>query len=197
MDTRALTPTQERLLAQLRRDPEPLVFDAEFVGDLIARARAGLTALSAHAGGEQIYVSKSMLTSVLGCEVQHLAPSDFAWSPSTARGFVVAQGDRAARQLARGGDTGAARRRGDRPARRRADAARRLHRRAVGRRSRRAPQLRRRAGHQLPPRLPPARPPRPSDPRGVVSSGSRPVASTSAARRTSSSDDRTVAPARA
>jgi len=87
-EPRTLTPTQERLLAQLRREPTPLVFDARFVDALVARAREGFEELSARLGGERLYVSKSMLTRVHGCEAQYLAPSDFAWSPSTARGFI-------------------------------------------------------------------------------------------------------------
>jgi len=89
MEARLLTPTQERVLAQLRREPTPLVFDAAFVDELIARARTGFEELSARLGGERLHVSKSMLTRVHGCEALYVTPSDFAWSPSTARGFVA------------------------------------------------------------------------------------------------------------
>ncbi|MEZ5251429.1 MAG: hypothetical protein R2713_20115 [Ilumatobacteraceae bacterium] len=42
-----LTPAQRRLLDQLRKDAEPLVFDADFVDDVVRRAggrrRSGTT----------------------------------------------------------------------------------------------------------------------------------------------------------
>ena len=89
VEPQVLTPTQERLLAQLRKEPTPLVFDAGFVDQLVRRARDGFEHLSARLGGERLYVSKSMLTRVHGCEAQYVVPSDFEWSPSTARGFVA------------------------------------------------------------------------------------------------------------
>jgi len=87
--SRALTPTQQRLLDQLRRDATPLVFDEAFVTDLVTRAREAVDELAERLGGEKLYVSKSFLTRALGCEVQHLQPSEFEWNPSTARGFVA------------------------------------------------------------------------------------------------------------
>ncbi len=65
------------------------MFDAEFVSDLIARAHDAFDVLSVRLGGERVYVSKSMLTGVHGCEAQYLTPSPFEWKPSTARGFVA------------------------------------------------------------------------------------------------------------
>jgi hypothetical protein len=84
-----LNPTQQRLLQQLRRDPQPLVFDQAFVRDLILTARAGFEVLSERLAGEKVFVSKGFITRVLSCEVQHLLPDRFAWSPATARGFVA------------------------------------------------------------------------------------------------------------
>jgi hypothetical protein len=84
-----LTPTQERLLHQLRRDPEPLVFSPHFVEDLIARARDGFAELSARLAGEKVFVSKGFITRVLSCEVQHVLPDDFQWTPAKAKGFVA------------------------------------------------------------------------------------------------------------
>jgi hypothetical protein len=83
-----LTPTQQRLLQQLRRDGEPLVFDPGFIDDLRSRATAIAALASTSLGGSKLVVGKSFLTSALGCEAQHLQPDDFTWSPATARGFV-------------------------------------------------------------------------------------------------------------
>jgi len=85
----SLTPTQQRLLGQLKRTPEPLIFDEGFIDGLIAKARAGFADLSAQLGGERIWVSKYFVAQALACEARHLAPSDFSWTPSTARGFVA------------------------------------------------------------------------------------------------------------
>ncbi len=84
-----LTPTQERTLNLLRRPAEPLVFDAEVVDGLVEEVRAALAELSVRLGGEKLFVNKGFLNRVHGCEVQHLAPSDFGWNPQNARGFVA------------------------------------------------------------------------------------------------------------
>lgn len=89
MEPPTLTPTQERLLHQLRRDPAPLVFSREFVDDLIARAQDGFEELSERLAGEKMFVSKGFITKVLSCEVQHLLPDDFQWTPAKAKGFVA------------------------------------------------------------------------------------------------------------
>jgi hypothetical protein len=83
-----LSPTQLRLLDQLRRDPTPVVFDQDFIDDLIARANDAMAHCSQRLGGERMVVSKGFLVNVLGCEARHLEPDSFAWSPITARGFV-------------------------------------------------------------------------------------------------------------
>lgn len=83
-----LTPTQQRLLQQLRRDGEPLVFDSGFVDDLRGRAAAVASNASAALGGAKLVVGKTFLASAHGCEAKHLAPDEFAWNAATARGFV-------------------------------------------------------------------------------------------------------------
>ena len=88
----ALTPVQQRLLGQLKRTPEPLVFSEGFVDGLVARARAGFEELSEALGGEKIWVSKYFVAQTLACEERHLAPSSFDWTPATARGFVAHKG---------------------------------------------------------------------------------------------------------
>lgn len=86
--TRQLTPTQERLLDQLRRDTDPLVFEADYIDHLVRRSHDAIEEFSARLGGERLVVSKNFLTNVHGCEARHLAPDSFEWTPVTARGFV-------------------------------------------------------------------------------------------------------------
>lgn len=85
----ALTPTQERTLALIRRDADPLVFPQDFVDDLLERATTEIAELSARLQGESLWVSKGFLAKVHGCEVRHLAPDDFQWRPASAAGFVA------------------------------------------------------------------------------------------------------------
>lgn len=85
----ALTPTQQKTLALLRRSDEATVFTEEFVDDLQARATTALAQLSERLAGEKLWVSKGFLAKVHGCEASYLAPDDFAWRPSTAAGFVA------------------------------------------------------------------------------------------------------------
>lgn len=85
----ALTPAQERTLAVMRRADEPVVFDQGFVAEMIAEATEAMAELSGRLGGETLWVSKSFLARVHGCEVLHLQPSDFEWRPATAAGFVA------------------------------------------------------------------------------------------------------------
>jgi hypothetical protein len=85
----ALTPTQERTLALLRRPEEPVEFPEAFVDELLHTATVAVAELSERLQGESLWVSKGFLAKVHGCEVRHLAPDDFAWKPSTAAGFVA------------------------------------------------------------------------------------------------------------
>ncbi len=89
MDHPVLTPTQERILGQLRREPTPLVFDPEAIAALAARAREAFDDLSVRLEGERLFVGKSMLSSIHGCEARYLGPDDFVWTPASARGFVA------------------------------------------------------------------------------------------------------------
>jgi hypothetical protein len=84
-----LTPIQQRTLALLRRDAEPLVFDPEFVQQLTDDATRAVAQLSERLGGENLWVTKGFLAKVHGCEVRHLAPDEFAWSAANAAGFVA------------------------------------------------------------------------------------------------------------
>lgn len=73
----------------MRRSDEPVVFDQAFVADLIEDATAAVAELSGRLGGETLWVSKSFLSKVHGCEVLHLQPDDFEWRPASAAGFVA------------------------------------------------------------------------------------------------------------
>ena len=84
-----LTPSQQRILALLRREGEPLVFPEAFVHELVAEATDALAELSTRLAGEKLWISKGRLSSVHGCEVKYLHPDDFEWSPATAAGFVA------------------------------------------------------------------------------------------------------------
>jgi hypothetical protein len=89
VDRPALTPTQQRVLDQIRLEPTPLVFDEEFVDEIVQHITEELADFSVRLAGEKLFVSKSFLSRVHSCEAYHLAPSDFSWSPATAKGFVA------------------------------------------------------------------------------------------------------------
>jgi hypothetical protein len=84
-----LTPVQERTLALLRREPDPVEFDRDFVTDLVARMREATDEYSEALGGAKVFVSKAWVTRALGCETHFLAPDEFRFTPITARGFVA------------------------------------------------------------------------------------------------------------
>ncbi len=65
------------------------MFDQDFVAELIAEATQAVAELSGRLGGETLWVSKSFLAKVHGCEVLHLQPDDFEWRPASAAGFVA------------------------------------------------------------------------------------------------------------
>ncbi len=85
----ALTPLQRRTLEALRRSAEPVVFDTELVAELEHDIVTAFEEFAERLGDETLYVSKHALTSALGCEVQHLHPDPFAWSPALASGQVA------------------------------------------------------------------------------------------------------------
>lgn len=85
-----LTPIQQRTLTLLRRRDEPLQFPADAIAELREQADAGLAQLAERVGdaGDDLWVSKHQVSSVLGCEAHHLSPDDFHWTPARARGQV-------------------------------------------------------------------------------------------------------------
>lgn len=84
-----LTPLQNRTLGLLRRSPDPVVFDTAFIASLRADVEEAFVDFAERIGDETIFISKHRMSSVLGCEVQHLAADDFAWSPAIAGGQVA------------------------------------------------------------------------------------------------------------
>jgi hypothetical protein len=84
-----LTPLQNKTLALLRRAPDPVVFDESFVAGLRSDIDEAFAGFHERLGTTTIFISKHKVASVLGCEVQHLLPDDFTWSPAVAGGQVA------------------------------------------------------------------------------------------------------------
>lgn len=87
--TAALSPLQNKTLGLLRRAADPVVFDTAFIASLRADIDEAFEQFHERLGDETIFISKHRLTSVLGCEVQHLLDDDFSWSPAVAGGQVA------------------------------------------------------------------------------------------------------------
>jgi hypothetical protein len=88
VDDSALSPLQRRTLGLLRRG-EPVVFDRSFVAELQGDIEEAFELFEKRLAGETVFMSKHKLSSVLGCEVQHLLDDAFAWSPAVAGGQVA------------------------------------------------------------------------------------------------------------
>ncbi|MCU1388347.1 MAG: hypothetical protein JWL72_1685 [Ilumatobacteraceae bacterium] len=86
--TSRLTPAQESTLDLIRRTTEPLVFSAELVAELREEANEAFAHFGDRLDGNQVFVTKHTLAGVFGCETQFLAPDEFEWTPSRARGQV-------------------------------------------------------------------------------------------------------------
>lgn len=84
-----LSPLQNKTLGLLRRAPDPVVFDTAFIATLRGDIDEAFELFAERLGDETLFISKHRLTSVLGCEVQHLHDDDFAWSPAVAGGQVA------------------------------------------------------------------------------------------------------------
>src|SRR5690606_27798836 len=86
-----LTPAQQRTLGLLRRGDEPVMFSREFVEDLCAEVGEALDGFGKRLAdsGDTLWVSKHMVASVHGCEVQYLTDEPFTWSPAVAGGQVA------------------------------------------------------------------------------------------------------------
>jgi len=84
-----LTPLQNKTLGLLRRSADPVVFDQAFVTSLRGDVTDAFDSFHERLGDESIFLNKHRVTSVLGCEVQHLLPDDFSWSLAVAGGQVA------------------------------------------------------------------------------------------------------------
>ena len=82
-----MSPAQESTLALLRRG-EPLIFDADFITELREIAEEAFAHFIDRLGGRTVFVTKHTLAALFSCEAQFLAPDDFEWTPSRARGQV-------------------------------------------------------------------------------------------------------------
>ncbi len=88
-DGHELTALQQRTLAVLRRSGEPVVFDPEQIAALERDLLDAFEAFGDRLGDRTLYVNKFTVAGVLGCEVRHLAPDEFSWSPPVAGGQVA------------------------------------------------------------------------------------------------------------
>ncbi|MGA1106195.1 MAG: hypothetical protein ACO3V0_05545, partial [Ilumatobacteraceae bacterium] len=79
MEAASLTPAQESTLALLRRDGDPVVFDRHLIDSLTADFAEAFEHLSSRveATGGDLFINKTRLTSVLGCEEHHLNGAPF------------------------------------------------------------------------------------------------------------------------
>ncbi len=84
-----LSPLQNKTLGLLRRSPDAVVFDPAFVASLRNDIEEAFEQFGERLGDQSIFISKHRLTSVLGCEVQHLHDDEFEWSPAVAGGQVA------------------------------------------------------------------------------------------------------------
>src|SRR5436305_11944599 len=84
-----LTPAQESTLAVLRKSGDPLVFDEAFIQELRDEATEAFAAFTDRLDGDTVFVNKHTLAAIFGCEAQFMAPDEFQWSPSRARGQVA------------------------------------------------------------------------------------------------------------
>src|SRR3954453_7563979 len=82
-----MSPAQESTLALLRRG-EPLVFDVEFVAELREIAEEAFAHFVDRLDGRTVFITKHTLAALFSCEAQFLAPDEFEWTPSRARGQV-------------------------------------------------------------------------------------------------------------
>jgi len=86
-----LSPTQERTLDLLRRPSEPVIFDSDQIAAFTSNFSDALDHLVERldAIGKSLFISKGMLTSVLGCETHFQQKEEFRWNVTTVIGTVA------------------------------------------------------------------------------------------------------------
>ena len=86
-----LSPTQARILEQLRRGPEPPSWSSDLARQVQDAIEGELAEHTEHLSPEQpLFLSKHQLTSIHACEANQQATSGtFEWSVPTARGTVA------------------------------------------------------------------------------------------------------------
>jgi len=82
------TPLQRRTLDMIRKD-RPVVFAEAFVERLRTEFGEALHGFHDRLGDAELFVNKHRLSTVFGCEVQHLLDEQFTWSPAVAGGMVA------------------------------------------------------------------------------------------------------------
>lgn len=86
----ALNPVQQRTLDRLKRTGDPVVFNRDFVADLRDEMQAALDHFASRLDdGDELWISKHKVASVLECEEHHLQPDEFAWTPANAKGTIA------------------------------------------------------------------------------------------------------------
>jgi CRISPR/Cas system-associated exonuclease Cas4 (RecB family) len=67
-----------------------LVFDQDLVADIRTEMRVALDHFAERLDdGQELFVTKHRIASVLDCEAHFLAPDEFEWTPATAKGQVA------------------------------------------------------------------------------------------------------------
>ena len=85
-----LTPIQRKTLDALRRSGEPLIFDEDVVADIRTEMRVALDHFAERLDdGQELFVTKHRVASVLDCEAHFLAPDEFEWTPASAKGQIA------------------------------------------------------------------------------------------------------------
>ena len=90
--TPALNPTQQRTLDLLRRPPTPTVFDRAAIDHLIDEVNDALEMFTHRleaVGVDSLFVNKTFISSILGCEDHHLHRAKFVPNIATTTGTVA------------------------------------------------------------------------------------------------------------
>jgi hypothetical protein len=85
-----LNPLQERTLDALRRSGDPIIFDQDLVSEIRTEMQVALDHFAERLDdGQELFVTKHRVGSVLDCEAHFLAPDEFEWTPASAKGQVA------------------------------------------------------------------------------------------------------------